>query len=209
MIQVSSFQNVEYFPLFLLGAGLCVSEVAFSKTVIYPRALAFPNVYNFFSCDSCRYVMQISVSKVLVVLALISIMRQYWSLKTLEITASVIKNLKSRRALLFSCLAVPFAALLVKCLSMKSPSHSLNPMISPPPLHVGDSHTSSQVAEDKHSLMLTLTQTTRKQGTKKLGRCFCPEQRPYLLHAGLQDSFTYIHLFVRAQWQKCFKTAKQ
>ena len=66
--------------------------------------------------------MQISVSKVLVVLALISMMPQYQSLKTSEITAFVIENLKSRHALLFSRLALPFATLLVKCLSMQSPS---------------------------------------------------------------------------------------
>jgi hypothetical protein len=105
-------------------------------------------------------------------------------------------------------LALPFAALLVKCLSMQSPSHSLNLMISPPPLLIRDSHTSGQVPEDKHSLMVTLTQVTRKQLTKKLGRCFCPEWCLHLLHAGMRDSFTYTHLFVRAQCQKCFQTAK-
>jgi hypothetical protein len=60
-------------------------------------------------------------------------------------------------------------------LSMQSPSHSLDPMISPSPLLISDSHTSDQVAQDKHHLTVTLTQATRKQGTKKLGCCFCPE----------------------------------
>jgi hypothetical protein len=107
-------------------------------------------------------------------------------------------------------LASPFTALLIKCLSVQSPSHFLNLMISPPPppLLIGDSHASSQVAEDKHPLTVTLTQVTRKRGTNKLGHCFHSERRLHLLHAGMQHSFTYIHLFVHAQCQKCFQTAK-
>jgi len=145
----------------------------FLKTLIYPHTLAFPNVYNFFFCDSCCCMIQISVSKVLVVLALMLMMPLYRSVKPSEITAYVIEDLKSRRALLFICLALPFAALLMKCLSVQSPSYSLNPMILPPPLLLSDSHTSDQVAQDP--LTVTVTQTTRKQGTKKLGHCFCPE----------------------------------
>jgi hypothetical protein len=134
------------------------------KTLIYPCTPAFPNVYNFFSGDSCCYVMQISASRVLVVLAFISMMPQYQSLKTLEITASVIKDPKSRCALLFYCLASPFAALHIKCLSVQSPSHSLNPMISPP-LLIAESHTSDQEAGDKQAWSMLPPRATSASAT--------------------------------------------
>lgn len=134
------------------------------KTLVYPRTPAFPNVYNFVSCDSCCYVTQISVSSVLVVSAFISVMPQYRSLNTLEITASVIKDLKSRCTLLFICLASPFAALRLKCLSVQSPSPSLNLMISPP-LLTAESHTSDQEAGDKQTWLMLPPKTTSTSAT--------------------------------------------
>jgi hypothetical protein len=164
--------NVTLFPDNLMSISLFFSleqDYVFQKwhplkMLIYLHTPAFPNVYNFFSCDSCSYVMQISVSNVLVVLAFISMMPQYQFLKTLEITASVIKDLKSRCALLFICLASPFAALHIKCLSVQSPSNSLDLIISQPLLNA-EPHTSDQEAGDKQAWLMLPPKTTSTSAT--------------------------------------------
>jgi hypothetical protein len=61
-------------------------------------------------------------------------------------------------------LASPFAALCIKCLSVQSPSHSLDLMMSPP-LLIAESHTSDQEAGDKQGWLMLPPKITSTSAT--------------------------------------------